>query len=123
MTDQIQAVRDRRVLVLPPTPRDGVITRQLLAKAGAYLSGYFVSGRGRKASLTDNVLDGDLPRVPVFVGRHLTGRTRVTMRSLRHVRKLWAFRAGRFPHLNLSAEDALVASALLDRVPTGARAP
>ena len=34
MTDQIQAIRDRRVLVLPPTPRDGVITRQLLAKAG-----------------------------------------------------------------------------------------
>src|SRR5215510_11593499 len=34
VTDQIQAVRDRRVLVLPPTPRDGVITRQLLAKAG-----------------------------------------------------------------------------------------
>jgi hypothetical protein len=34
VTDQIQAIRDRRVLVLPPTPRDGVITRQLLAKAG-----------------------------------------------------------------------------------------
>jgi signal transduction histidine kinase/CheY-like chemotaxis protein len=34
VTEQIQAVRDRRVLVLPPTPRDGVITRQLLAKAG-----------------------------------------------------------------------------------------
>jgi signal transduction histidine kinase/CheY-like chemotaxis protein len=34
VTDQIQALRDRRVVVLPPTPRDGVITRQLLAKAG-----------------------------------------------------------------------------------------
>lgn len=34
MTEQIHAVRDRRVLVMPPTPRDGVITRQLLAKAG-----------------------------------------------------------------------------------------
>lgn len=91
-------------------------------QAGAYLSGYFVSGRGRKASLTDNVLDGDLPRLPVFVGRHLTSQTRVTMRSLRHVRKLWAFRAGRVPQLTLSVEDALVAAALLDRVPL-ARAP
>jgi hypothetical protein len=91
-------------------------------QAGAYLSGYFVSGRGRKASLTDNVLDGDLPRLPVFVGRHLTSQTRVTMRSLRHVRKLWAFRAGRMPQLRLSGEDALVAAALLDRVPL-ARAP
>ena len=27
MTEQIHAVRDRRVLVMPPTPRDGVITR------------------------------------------------------------------------------------------------
>jgi hypothetical protein len=34
VTDEAQAVRDRRVLVLPPTPRDGVMTRQLLARAG-----------------------------------------------------------------------------------------
>ena len=34
MVDPLQAVRDRRVLVLPPTPRDGTMTRQLLAKAG-----------------------------------------------------------------------------------------
>jgi signal transduction histidine kinase len=33
VTDHAQAVRDRRVLVLPPTPRDGTMTRQLLAKA------------------------------------------------------------------------------------------
>jgi hypothetical protein len=91
-------------------------------QAGAYLSGYFVSGRGRKASLTDNVLDSGLPRLPVFVGRHLTMQTHVTMRTLRHVRRLWAFRVGRIAQLGLSPEDALVASALLDRVPL-ARAP
>lgn len=34
MTEHAQAVRDRRVLVLPPTPRDGNMTCQLLAKAG-----------------------------------------------------------------------------------------
>ena len=34
MTDHAQAVRDRRVLVVPPTPRDGATTCQMLAKAG-----------------------------------------------------------------------------------------
>jgi signal transduction histidine kinase/CheY-like chemotaxis protein len=34
VTDHAQAVRDRRVLLLPPTPRDGVTTCQLLEKAG-----------------------------------------------------------------------------------------
>jgi len=34
VTDHAQAVRDRRVLVLPPTPRDGITTCQMLEKAG-----------------------------------------------------------------------------------------
>ena len=34
MIDHDQAVRDRRVLVLPPTPRDGTITCDLLARVG-----------------------------------------------------------------------------------------
>ena len=34
MTDHAQAVRDRRVLVLPPTPRDGATTCQMLARGG-----------------------------------------------------------------------------------------
>jgi signal transduction histidine kinase/CheY-like chemotaxis protein len=34
VSDHAQAVRDRRVLVLPPTPRDGATTCQLLARAG-----------------------------------------------------------------------------------------
>ena len=34
MTDTAQALRDRRVLVMPPTPRDGTVTCQLLARAG-----------------------------------------------------------------------------------------
>jgi signal transduction histidine kinase/CheY-like chemotaxis protein len=33
VNEHAQAVRDRRVLLLPPTPRDGAITCQLLAKA------------------------------------------------------------------------------------------
>lgn len=34
VTDHEQALRDRRLLVLPPTARDGITTRRLLAKAG-----------------------------------------------------------------------------------------
>ena len=34
MSEHAQVVRDRRVLVLPPTPRDGTMTCQMLAKAG-----------------------------------------------------------------------------------------
>jgi hypothetical protein len=61
-------------------------------QAGAYLSGYFVSGKGGKAALTENVQAGDLPRVVVFVSRDLTGRTGCTMRNLRNARRLWASR-------------------------------
>jgi hypothetical protein len=32
-------------------------------QAAAYLSSYFVRGRGRKQSITENVLSGDLPRI------------------------------------------------------------
>ena len=44
---------------------------------------------GGKASLTSNVLAGDLPRLVVFIGRDLTKETRCTMRNLRRSRRLW----------------------------------
>jgi len=62
--------------------------------AAAYLSSYFVKGKGRKASLTENVQDPDLPRLLVFIGRGLTAKTACTMRNLRLARRLWASRAG-----------------------------
>lgn len=61
-------------------------------EAAAYLSGYFVKGKGRKAALTENVEDPDLPCLVVFIGRSLTGRTACTMRNLRLARRLWASR-------------------------------
>jgi hypothetical protein len=61
-------------------------------QAAAYLSVYFAGGRGPKMSITDNVLAGDLPRLVVFVGRHLTTATGCTMRNLRNARRLWASR-------------------------------
>jgi hypothetical protein len=91
-------------------------------QAGAYLSSYFVRGHGRKAPITENVLDGDLPRLVVFVGRHLTERTRCTMRTLRGVRRLWAWQQGLISDLRM-VEELLVVACLKSRVPPPARAP
>ncbi len=46
-------------------------------QAAAYLSSYFVRGKGRKASLTENVQDPDLPCLLVFIGRALTSQNRM----------------------------------------------
>jgi hypothetical protein len=58
-------------------------------QAGAYLSRYFVRGRGAKAPITETVLADDLPRVVVFVSRRLTTESNCTMRNLRRSRRLW----------------------------------
>lgn len=92
-------------------------------QAGTYLSSYFAAGRGRKASITENVQDPNLPRVLVLVGAHLTQRTGVTMRSLRYARRLWAFREGRVESQGLDGWDEIVASCVLDRRPLPARGP
>lgn len=82
-------------------------------EAAAYLSGYFVRGKGRKASLTDNVQDPDLPRLLVFIGRALTGKTACTMRNLRSARRLWASRAGLAEPPKLTLHEWLSATHLL----------
>jgi hypothetical protein len=92
-------------------------------QAGAYLSSYFVRGRGCKASLSENVLAGDLPRLVVFVGRDLTMRTGVTMRNLRNARRVWAYFNGRVDELKLDEWDTRVALCLIDRLPMPARGP
>jgi hypothetical protein len=86
-------------------------------QAGAYLSSYFVSGRGQKAPITENVLAGDLPRLVVFVGRDLTQQTRCTMRTLRQVRRLWAWRRGLIEDHGMNEEETLVAACLEARIP------
>jgi hypothetical protein len=82
-------------------------------QAGAYLSSYFVRGRAAKATIVENVLAGDLPRLVVFVGRQLTQTSRCTMRNLRNARRLWAAREGLIPLPILSREDLESALALL----------
>jgi hypothetical protein len=83
-------------------------------QAGAYLSSYFVSGLGKKVSLTENVLDGELPKVVVFVGRELTQRTACTMKNLRNARRLWASRSGLIEKPELTYLGWLAAAHVLD---------
>jgi hypothetical protein len=92
-------------------------------QAGAYLSSYFVQGRGRKASIAENVLAGDLPRLVVFVARDLTMRTGCTMRNLRNARRLWASRQGLAAPPSVSYEGWLAAAGLLRGRADGARSP
>jgi len=92
-------------------------------QAGAYLSSYFVRGRGRKAPITENVMAGDLPRLVVFVGRDLTRVSRCTMRNLRLVRKLWAWQAGLIESHGLPEGELMVVVCLASRITPPVRAP
>lgn len=57
-------------------------------EAAAYLSSYFLGGRGHKAQLREAVLNPELPRLPLHVSRRLTAVTRTTMRNKRRQRHL-----------------------------------
>jgi hypothetical protein len=91
-------------------------------QAGAYLSSYFVRGRGWKAPITENVLAGDLPKLIVFIGRDLTSVTSCTMRNLRLARRVWAWQAGRIDRPNVPDPDVVIAAFLLARVRVQTRA-
>jgi hypothetical protein len=99
-------------------------------EAAAYLSSYFVAGRGHKAPLTEAVSNDELPRLPLYVSRRLTAVTRTTMRNKRRQRHLWACTAHRdaypkwwddpaarvdVPALSLPVERRLQAFAKLGR--------
>lgn len=66
-------------------------------RAAAYLSSYFVRGKGSKATLQENARNPHLPRMLIWVSPNLTGMTGVTMRNLRRCRQLWAVRMGLLP--------------------------
>ena len=57
--------------------------------AAAYLSSYFVKGRGRKAALWESVKSGAMPASIIHVSVQLTQQTRCTMRNLRLRRGLY----------------------------------
>lgn len=72
-------------------------------RAAAYLSSYFVRGKGSKTSLQENARNPHLPRMLIWVSPTLTRPTGVTMRNLRRCRQLWAVRRGLLPPPSWSA--------------------
>lgn len=78
---------------LAPMYGFGHCQRKLESKPGqsvaAYLSAYFVGGRGRKLDIRETVKHPDVPAHVVYVSRHLTQATGVTMRFLRRKRYLF----------------------------------
>lgn len=58
-------------------------------QAAAYLSGYYLGGKGGKVSLRESVLSRSMPRSISYVRPELSQRSGVTMRSLRLRRYLW----------------------------------
>ena len=57
--------------------------------AAAYLSAYFVSGKGTKASLEESVQADAMPRSIIHVSQELTRASGCTMRTLRARRYYW----------------------------------
>jgi hypothetical protein len=57
--------------------------------AAAYLSSYFINGKGNKISLEESVQSNWLPRSIIHVSAALTQRSRITMRTLRLRRYAW----------------------------------
>lgn len=74
----------------------GFVDRKLEVKdpsaAAAYLSSYFVTGKGRKVALRESVQSEILPRSIFYVARWLSARSGITMRTLRlrrYAYRLW----------------------------------
>jgi hypothetical protein len=78
------------------------VSRHIMAgeRAAAYLSSYFVRGRGEKSTLSENARNPHLPRMLIWVNPGVTRETGVTMRSRRRRRQLWAVRLGLLPPPN-----------------------
>jgi hypothetical protein len=93
-------------------------------EAAAYLSGYFVSGRGEKAAITETVQSRVVPPLVVYVSPKLTRLTFCTMRNLRRARRLFMYRAGVAERPLWPGRELLEVCVVLDRLPPAfARAP
>ena len=57
--------------------------------AAAYLSAYFVTGKGAKLTLQESVKSAQMPRSIVYVASWLSQLSGITMRSLRLLRFAW----------------------------------
>lgn len=78
--------------------------------AAAYLSSYFISGKGKKSSLEESVQSNWLPRSIIHISTELTKRSGITMRTLRLRRYAWVVWRNAEPSVwaicgNLTAHD------------------
>ena len=67
------------------------------AGAAAYLSSYFVTGKGQKTALWESVVSRAMPSSIIHVSVGLTQETRCTMRNLRLQRALYVVWGARLP--------------------------
>jgi hypothetical protein len=80
--------------------------------AAAYLSSYFISGKGRKVSLEESVHSNWMPRSIIHVSVRLTQRSSITMRSLRLKRFIWRELPSAFDllrYLGITVQDVYAA--------------
>ena len=101
------------------------VSQQIMVadRAAAYLSSYFVSGSGKKATLSENARNPNLPRMLIWLTPALTRQTGVTMRSRRRQRQLWAVRSGLLPPPSWCGVELAEAILLAGSWPVSARAP
>jgi hypothetical protein len=90
-------------------------------EAAAYLSSYFLGGRGHKAKLTEAVMNVELPRLPLYVSRRLTAVTKTTMRNKRRQRHLYVCRDSGRPDPTWAADREVLADVLCLAVPVELR--
>ena len=86
-------------------------------EAAAYLSGYFIAGRGKKASITETVRSREVPALVVYVTPKLTRQTFCTMRNLRRARRIYMWRCGIAERPSWPESELLEVVAILDRPP------
>jgi hypothetical protein len=85
-------------------------------EAAAYLSGYFIGGRGNKAAITETVRSRVVPHLVVYVSAKLTRKTFCTMRNLRRSRRLFMFRCGLAERPAWPPDQLREACVVLDRL-------
>lgn len=79
-------------------------------QAAAYVSSYFVIGKGHKTALAESVRSPTMPKSIVHVSVELTMETRCTMRNLRLRRLLWFLSRRSFPMDEVGAIADLLAA-------------
>jgi hypothetical protein len=111
-----------------PVKGFGFIDRKLLhspqpaEQSARYLSKYLAKWRpDRSLEITETVMSAGRTLLN-YVSRGLTARSGCTMRALRNVRLVWAWREGLIPEHGLDPIEFLVALILLEQSVT-ARAP